>query len=220
MLEEVKKLANGNDFDVIVCDFLMPAVNMPEKIKVPIVLFQHNVEAMIWRRHFEVQKNALKKKYLKNQWRKSFDYEKAVCGKFDFVIAVSKEDADTMRNEYAVEKRSDVPTGVDTKFFQPNLTVEKDPFNLIFTGSMDWLPNEDAISWFTEEVLPLIKREIPQSFAYCRRAQSVSESRRIEPKRFFNRRHRKSAGCSSVYGKSKRLYCADQDWRRHASEDL
>jgi glycosyltransferase involved in cell wall biosynthesis len=162
MLEEVKKLANGNDFDVIVCDFLMPAVNMPEKIKVPIVLFQHNVEAMIWRRHFEVQKNALKKKYLKNQWHKSFNYEQAVCRKFDFVIAVSKEDADTMRKEYGVENVSDVPTGVDTEFFRPGLAVEKDSFNLIFTGSMDWLPNEDAIRWFTEEVLPLVRREIPQ----------------------------------------------------------
>jgi glycosyltransferase involved in cell wall biosynthesis len=162
MLEEVKKLANGNDFDVIVCDFLMPAVNMPEKIKVPIVLFQHNVEAMIWRRHFEVQKNALKKKYLKNQWYKSFNYEQAVCRKFDFVIAVSKEDADTMRKEYGVENVSDVPTGVDTEFFRPGLAVEKDSFNLIFTGSMDWLPNEDAIRWFTEEVLPLVRREIPQ----------------------------------------------------------
>lgn len=162
MLEEVKKLANDKDFDVIVCDFLMPAVNMPEKIKVPTVLFQHNVEAMIWRRHFEVQKNSLKKMYLKNQWRKSFDYEKAVCRKFDFVIAVSKEDADTMRNEYAVENVADVPTGVDTEFFRPSLAVEKDSFNLIFTGSMDWLPNEDAIRWFTEEVLPLVRREIPQ----------------------------------------------------------
>lgn len=162
MLEEVEKRTNPGNFDVVVCDFLMPAVNMPEKIVIPTLLFQHNVEAMIWRRHFEVQKNALKKAYLKNQWRKSFDYECAVCRNFDFVVAVSKEDANVMRSEYSIENVADVPTGVDTEFFQPCLTVEKDEFNLIFTGSMDWLPNEDAIRWFTEEVLPIIKRKIPQ----------------------------------------------------------
>ena len=162
MLEEVKKQARAENFDVVVCDFLMPAVNMPEFLKVPTVLFQHNVEAMIWQRHFEVQKNPLKKIYLKNQWRKSFDYERAVCRKFDFVVAVSEEDADAMRKNYGIENVAAVPTGVDTEFFQPNQAIEKDEFNLIFTGSMDWLPNEDAIRWFTEEVLPIIKRKIPR----------------------------------------------------------
>jgi glycosyltransferase involved in cell wall biosynthesis len=162
MLKEVKKLAKRESFDVVVCDFLMPAVNMPEKLEIPTILFQHNVEAMIWRRHYEVQTNRLKKTYLKDQWRKSFEYERAVCRNFDFVVAVSKEDADTMHEEYGIENVAHVPTGVDTQYFQPNSEAEKDEYNLIFTGSMDWLPNEDAIRWFTEEVLPIIKEKIPQ----------------------------------------------------------
>ena len=35
-------------FDVVVCDFLVPAVNVPRRLRVPSVLFQHNVEAEIW----------------------------------------------------------------------------------------------------------------------------------------------------------------------------
>ncbi len=35
--------------------------------------------------------------------------------------------------------------------------------NLVFTGSMDWLPNEDAIRYFTEEVFPLVKQEVPNA---------------------------------------------------------
>ncbi len=162
MLEETAKQINQNDFDVVVCDFLMPAVNMPEKIEIPTILFQHNVEAMIWRRHFEVQKNPAKKAYLKNQWKKSFVYERDTCRKFDFVVAVSREDAETMKREYGVENISDVATGVDTEFFAPDETVVKDEFNIVFTGSMDWLPNEDGIRWFTEEIYPIIKRKIPQ----------------------------------------------------------
>jgi glycosyltransferase involved in cell wall biosynthesis len=56
-----------------------------------------------------------------------------------------------------------VPTGVDTEFFKPSGNVERDPVNLVFTGSMDWLPNEDAIQWFTKEIFPLVKRMIPNA---------------------------------------------------------
>ncbi len=162
MFEAVKEKAKPENFDVVVCDFLMPAVNMPGDIDVPTVLFQHNVEAMIWRRHFEVQTNRVKKLYLKNQWRKSFEYERDVCQKFDYVAAVSREDADRMRADYNTENVADVPTGVDTEFFKPDDQIEKDEFNLVFTGSMDWLPNEDAIDWFAREIYPLVKEKIPQ----------------------------------------------------------
>jgi len=162
MRDATEKLLNEENYDVVVCDFLTPAVNLPAKLNCATLLFQHNVEAMIWRRHFEVAANAAKKAFMKMQWRRMFDYEKETCKRFDWVAAVSKEDAEMMRGDYGIENVSDVPTGVDTEFFAPDGTIEKDEFNLVFTGSMDWLPNEDAIVWFTEEILPLVRREIPQ----------------------------------------------------------
>ncbi len=36
-------------FDLIVCDFLPPLVNLPARLPCPAVLFTHNVEAEIWR---------------------------------------------------------------------------------------------------------------------------------------------------------------------------
>ncbi len=161
MRVKIEKLANPENFDVVVCDFLTPAVNFPANLKVATLLFQHNVEAMIWRRHFEVAKNALKKAFMKMQWRRMVDYEKEACQHFDWVAAVSREDAETMRDDYSIKNVSDVPTGVDTEFFASQKS-QKDEFNLVFTGSMDWLPNEDAIRWFIEDILPLIRRQLPQ----------------------------------------------------------
>ena len=162
MRETTEKLAAQENFDVVVCDFLTPAVNLPAKLNAATLLFQHNVEAMIWRRHFEIAASAPKKAFMKMQWRRMFDYEKRACQRFDWVATVSKEDADAIRSEYGIENVSDIPTGVDTEFFAPSGDVEKDEFNLVFTGSMDWLPNEDAIQWFTEEILPLVRQQIPQ----------------------------------------------------------
>ena len=157
----VSCVAEG-EFDVVVCDFLMPAVNLPAELPCATVLFQHNVEAMIWKRHFEVQRNPLKKVYLRAQWRKAQAYERAVCRRFDRVVAVSDADADTMRGEYGIAAVDAVPTGVDTKYFRPSGNTPRRPHNLVFTGSMDWLPNEDAIRYFTAEVFPLIRREVPE----------------------------------------------------------
>ena len=148
--------------DVLVCDFLQPSVNMPARVTAPTVLFQHNVEAMIWRRHYEVQANPLKKAYLYGQWRKAFAYERAACRRFDQVIAVSREDAETMRREYGVTSVADVPTGVDTEFFRPRGDAQSTPHSLVFTGSMDWLPNEDAMQYFIREIMPRIRQSVPR----------------------------------------------------------
>ncbi len=161
MRREILERASAGAFDVLICDFLAPAVNVPDDLPCPSVLFQHNVEAMIWKRHYEMQSNPLKKTYLFGQWRKMRSFEKQMCRQFDCVIAVSAEDRDQMRRDYSLTAVFDVPTGVDTDFFRPREQVKTEPHNVVFTGSMDWLPNEDAIRYFTEKIMPRIKQAVP-----------------------------------------------------------
>jgi polysaccharide biosynthesis protein PslH len=148
-------------FDVVICDFLAPAVNLPPKLQTPVVLFQHNVEAEIWRRHYEVQSNAVKKRYLYWQWRKMQKFERTACRRMDCVVAVSEADSQMMERDYGLQKVYDIPTGVDVDFFKPGTAASARPNSLVFTGSMDWLPNEDAINYFTQQILPLIKNSVP-----------------------------------------------------------
>jgi glycosyltransferase involved in cell wall biosynthesis len=163
MRREVARLVATGEFDVLVCDFLQPSVNVPPRLPIATVLFQHNVEAMIWKRHYEVQSNPLKKSYLYGQWLKADAYERAACRRFDHVIAVSEEDRETMKRAYGLQSVSDVPTGVDTEFFRPRGQEPRAPHNLVFTGSMDWLPNEDAIQFFTKEIMPRIRERVPDA---------------------------------------------------------
>lgn len=163
MRRQTIELARGGNYDVLVCDFLVPDINVPAKLDCPAVLFQHNVEAMIWKRHYEVQKHPLKKAYLFDQWRKTRAYERRACRRYDYVVAVSHEDAEVMRREYDIANVDDVPTGVDTQYFRHTGTEAKEPYNMVFTGSMDWLPNEDAIRYFTEQILPRVKEQVPQA---------------------------------------------------------
>lgn len=161
MRQEIVTRLSERGFDVLVCDFLAPAVNVPPNLKCTSVLFQHNVEAMIWKRHYEVQTNAAKKAYLFRQWQKMRAFEAKACPSFDCVIAVSPEDREMMRQEYGIENVYDVPTGVDTSYFRPSGNVKCRPDSLVFTGSMDWLPNEDAMRYFTEQIMPRIRQTVP-----------------------------------------------------------
>src|SRR5438132_8652945 len=153
MRRRIYELTRDNRFDVVVCDFLAPTINLPRDLSCPSILFQHNVEAMIWKRRYQVEANSIKKTYLYGQWRKMQAFEGVMCRRFDRVIAVSREDSELMQREYRVTAIDDVPTGVDTEFFRPRRAERREPRNLVFTGSMDWLPNEDAISYFTTEIM-------------------------------------------------------------------
>jgi sugar transferase (PEP-CTERM/EpsH1 system associated) len=161
MRREIADRARLANFDVLVCDFLAPAVNVPRDLKCASVLFQHNVEAAIWRRHYEVQVNPVKKAYLCGQWLKMQSFERKACARFNCVIAVSRDDRELMQKEYEVEAIYDVPTGVDTNFFRRSGEVQRIPNSLVFTGSMDWLPNEDAIRYFIEQIMPRIRQSVP-----------------------------------------------------------
>jgi glycosyltransferase involved in cell wall biosynthesis len=76
-------------------------------------------------------------------------------------VVVSEEDLRVHRECYGVTRVSAVPTGVDLDYFRPNPGGDYTPRELVFTGSMDWFPNEDAIVHFAHEVLPRIHKAVP-----------------------------------------------------------
>jgi len=148
--------------DVVVCDFLFPSVNVPTLSR-PSVLFQHNVEAVIWRRHAETQSGRLTRMLFRSQWRRMAAFERLACGRYDAIVAVSPQDRSIFERDYAVPMVRDIPTGVDTEYFRPsNVAMKPEPYHLVFSGSMDWLPNDDAIKYFVRMILPKIRASCPE----------------------------------------------------------
>lgn len=163
MREAIRRAVRERAIDLVICDFLTPSINVPDDLGVPTLLFQHNVEAAIWERHAAVADHLVKKAYMREQWRRMRAFERHECRRFDHVIAVSEADRDVFRDDYGVTSVSAVPTGVDTDFFRPSGAVPVRAHEIAFTGSMDWMPNEDGIAWFVQEVLPLVRRELPDA---------------------------------------------------------
>jgi sugar transferase (PEP-CTERM/EpsH1 system associated) len=159
----LERLLATNAFDLVVCDFLFPAVNLPKHLPCPAVIFTHNVEADIWRRHASTKSGAIARALYRTQHRRMLRFERATLARFEGVLAVSEADRATFATLYPEaihEPVYVVPTGVDTGYFAP---APGDPASrtLVFTGSMDWLPNEDAMQFFCRDILPLIRAVEP-----------------------------------------------------------
>ena len=158
MKQTIAGLVNTENYDALVCDFLSSAPNMPDMSKA--VLFQHNVESMIWQRHAEHAPDLLRRVYFKSQAARMLRCERKFCRAAAGVIAVSEQDAGVFRQRFGVEHVTAVPTGVDTDYFEAPGHSESTG-DIVFCGAMDWLPNVDGIGWFSTEVLPIIRKRRP-----------------------------------------------------------
>jgi sugar transferase (PEP-CTERM/EpsH1 system associated) len=161
----VRELLATGRFDAVVCDFLPPVVNLPATLPCPSILFTHNVEAEIWRRHVENATNPVSRYLLSQQWRRMLRFEEAALRRFDLVLAVSDADRQTFRRLYPAALKTEahvVQTGVDTRYFAPGSGTPRRA-HLVFTGSMDWLPNEDGMLYFVRDILPKIREVEPET---------------------------------------------------------
>lgn len=91
-------------------------------------------------------------------------YESKQLAKFDQVLAVSELDARYLKQLSGMTPLV-IPNGIDSQQFTPNryqpvpIMQEQAAPALVFTGKMDFRPNVDALLWFVDEILPLIKSD-------------------------------------------------------------
>lgn len=160
---EVARVLAEDHFDLCVADFLHAVPNVPLHGPVPIVLFEHNVEYMIWQRTAANSKNLLRRALLELEWRKMRRYEHRACRAAKLTIAVSDDDRHLLLEGAPQSSIAAIPTGVDLDYFQVGDNSHLPSAEIVFTGSMDWHPNEDAMLYFMDAILPLLRREVPET---------------------------------------------------------
>lgn len=146
--------------DVVLCEWTPYVVYIEQLTLVKKVVSAHNVEADIWRRYYENETNWARRLYIREQWRKVVRFEYEALASVDGALAVSNLDCNRLH-----ESRLDlpivvVPNGVDLDYFRP-MAQPANRKHLVFTGSMDWRPNQDAARYFVSTVLPLLRQAHP-----------------------------------------------------------
>jgi hypothetical protein len=162
----VAERLRGSRTDLIVADFLSAVPNLPRRPGVPVLLFEHNIEHRIWQRLCGVERRPERRALLAVEWRKLRRYEARACRAAAATVAVSDADRDVLAALAPEARLASVSTGVDTAYFTPN-GVTEEPDTLVFTGSMDWYPNEDAVLHLLDSILPRIRAAQPPSTRAC-----------------------------------------------------
>jgi sugar transferase (PEP-CTERM/EpsH1 system associated) len=176
MRQRLHDLLDTGRYDLLVCDFVQPTTSALDLPFRPKILFQHNVESVVRERHYRQTRNPVAKAYLFWEWRRLRRFEGHAARRFDHCVMVSAEDCSTMANLYGIRHTSAIPTGVDTEYFQAR-EPEADGHHIVFTGSMDWLPNEDAVRYFVRDVFPFVRRELDATFWVVGREPSAAVRR-------------------------------------------
>lgn len=161
----VRRQLSSGQFDVAVCDFLAPSLNFPKKLPIPCVLFQHNVESSLWRRMATTESHPLRKVMYTLEAARMSHYERRALARFHHIIAVSENDRQQFLEMDPTCEITVNPTGVDIQQYQvapPSSSVAGPP-RIVFTGSMDWEPNVDAMEYFCGQIWPRILAEFPDA---------------------------------------------------------
>jgi sugar transferase (PEP-CTERM/EpsH1 system associated) len=103
------------------------------------------------------------------EWKLTAKLEARIARECDWSVFVSPQEAALFQSLIpdAAPRIRAIVNGVDAKYFDPLLTY-KPVFdsakpNYVFTGTMDYPPNIDAVEWFARSVLPVIRASRPDA---------------------------------------------------------
>ena len=137
-----------------------------------VVLRAHIVEHKIWERIAKETKFFLKRWYINHLARTLKEYELSALETVDGIAAITRKDAAYFR-KYCSKPVIDIPFGVYPEEFTPRFDIEGNP-KFYHIGSMNWIPNEEGIRWFIDEVLPKTVEKVPD-FMYHLAGRNMPE---------------------------------------------
>lgn len=162
--DKIREILSQNTFDIIQLESLfvtpyIPTIRSCGKAK--IILRTHNVEHFIWQRLAESCSNPVKKAYLNSLSKKLKRYELKVLNEIDGITAITPVDADTFLKLGCKCPVTSIPVGIDTEKIVSKKTDREFP-GFFHLGSMDWMPNQEGIKWFLDNVWNIFHEKFPQ----------------------------------------------------------
>lgn len=161
---KLKEVLIANDFDIVQLEGINLAPYIPiirEFSTAKVVLRSHNVEFEIWERVAATTSFSLKRWYLTYLVRQFKAYEIAQFKSYDFLLAMSQRDLNYFRQLGLSIPAMVAPIGLDLTNYQDQPPATLPPYSISFIGSLDWMPNQDGLKWFLDQVWPSIHQSFP-----------------------------------------------------------
>jgi len=120
----------------------------------------HNVENEIWFRLASQTQNPIKKYYLNNLARRIRKYEKDFIDQYDILLPITGQDLEVFRQMGNTKPAEVIMTGIPEEDFLKN-TSKENSNTIFFIGALDWIPNQDGLTWFIENVWKRLRTHQP-----------------------------------------------------------
>jgi len=141
----------NNTYDIIHFESLYttPYVALVKKYSnTKLVYRPHNVEHHIWEANAALEKNTFKKAYIVRMAKQLKKVEETTPALFDAIVPISTTDETFFKTNFPSTPIKTISIGIDT----PAYSTNGNHSSFFHIGAMDWLPNQQGLDWFIENV--------------------------------------------------------------------
>lgn len=152
MKRKIKEELEKEKYELIHVETSYVFQNLP-KTEIPIVLVEHNVEYLVYKRYADQAAFFLRPFLSVDVWKLKRKEEK-FWKKATKTVAVSLAEQKIMNADYVV------PNGADVDKLKFRENYKESEKRLLFIGDFRWIQNRDAVEWIIKDIWPEIKAEI------------------------------------------------------------
>jgi glycosyltransferase involved in cell wall biosynthesis len=164
MTRAIERIFDTVSVDAVQSEFPYMSNNVPPSDALSVV-DAHNIEYDTYMRFARGLPWGPRKLYYNGEYRSMREVELGVFSGLDGLLVTSRRDAAVLDEDVPDVPKFVVPNGVDTNYFRP-AGIRPEPHSMVFMGAMSYLPNDDAMTWFLDEVFPRILRRMPDAKIY------------------------------------------------------
>lgn len=159
------EILESEEFDVVQLEtlYLSPYIQTIRKYsKAIVVMRSHNVEHEIWKRIMENTDRGLKKFYLDLLTKRLEKYEVEQLNAYELMISMTERDQKFFQDLGMKIPSMVAPIGMDLGRY-PEKQINSRPLEFCFIGSLDWMPNQEAVQWLLDDIWPRVIRHRPKA---------------------------------------------------------
>ncbi len=161
--KKLSKIISEEYYDIIQFEglYLLQYINEIKNICNSRLAYRpHNVEHEIWEGLAKNSVNIFKKIYFRRLSQKIKRLELQLLNSYNLLVPISNSDYATFQSLGNTKPAFVAPFGIfPEKFAEPKPPSGKN--QLFFIGALDWLPNQEGLLWFLNNVWPRIKKIRP-----------------------------------------------------------
>jgi len=150
-----------HQYDAVHVQHLRMSPYLSERKDIARILDLPDAFSLYWQRRKLVERGLLTRIFENMEQRRVLRFEK-ILEEYNISLVCSSEDLAYLENTHNTGNLRLLPNGVDMGTFFPRDHNYAQNKTILFTGNMDYAPNVDAVTFFTANILPLVRARMPQ----------------------------------------------------------